>query len=134
MSSIIIERPLQLKMDLIEIEDYFPSFRMKIEILISHPTGSVSYQADDIWFSCTEWDIFINNMKSLQMPNDYSLLNMSQLFELKFKFEQMDIFFAVNVEEPDIEVGSVKINYLNKIDLDVFSQIKSKFYNFSTWW
>ena len=58
MSEINIERPINLKMSLIESEDILPSIKLRVEIVIINLLNKSTYEANDMWFKSTDWDKF----------------------------------------------------------------------------
>ncbi|MDJ1471148.1 hypothetical protein [Xanthocytophaga flava] len=134
MTTITINRPLELNMELVEIDEHVPSFRMSIAVLIKHPTGVVTYQANDIWFENRKWDSFINQLKSSHNQVKISLCDISDFFELTIRQHQNQLFFEIKVEEPETGSGSIRIFYSREIDLDILAQVKERFLDFYSWW
>jgi len=86
MSSISIKKPIALNMDVVEIDEHLPSIKMIVELNIEHPTGKIFYQANDIWFDCSEWDDSALALKQLSGSNNSKacLENLSDNFIIVF--------------------------------------------------
>jgi hypothetical protein len=136
MSSVSIKRPIDIKLDTIEIDNYLPSIKMAVHIEMEHPTGKILYQADDIWFECTQWDNFTATLNQIanNRKGESSLENMSNNFKIKLIYEDRVIKFSFTVHENNISNGEVSINFSSLIDDDLFNQIKSQFVEFEKWW
>jgi hypothetical protein len=50
----------------VEFESHLPSFRAEVSCVISHPTGSFSYNASDVWFDKESYDRFLSSLKAMR--------------------------------------------------------------------
>ncbi len=65
-------------MEVLEKDSYLPSFKIHMCCTIKHPTGSIVYDANDIWFDCTQWDKFIDQLSQLnEQQGSATLSNLS---------------------------------------------------------
>jgi hypothetical protein len=136
MSSISIKRPIGIKLDIIETDNYLPSIKMEVHIEMEHPTGKILYQADDIWFECTHWDNFTATLNQIanNSKGEAFLENMSSNFKVKLIRDGSSIKFNFTVQESNVSDGEASINFSSLIDDDLFNQIKSQFVEFEKWW
>ena len=136
MADISFEKPIAISMDVTETDDYLPSIKMFLKCHIIHPTGFLTYQADDIWFTCSKWDEFLK--KLLIMKNDEkveaSLVDMNEYFEIGISKSQDETFFTLRCQEPNIGEGSITMNFNSQIDIDVLAIIRREFDKFPKWW
>lgn len=139
MSNINIEQPIILKMDIIEVDAYIPSIKMKVDVKMFHPSGFFQYQANDIWFESSEWDKFTNSLIALLSLNsdvEYACLkDMSEYFKIYLLHKSVDQYqFKFSCEEPDMGQGLTKINFTCFINKELLGQWAYTFQNFPKWW
>lgn len=138
MSEISIKRPISIEIDTIETDSYLPSFKVNIKLIIKHPTGLFSYQANDIWLECSMWDNFILDLNTFNNKPNFSikLLDISEYFNLAFTKDKSDeILFKININEPfSGENGEGYIGYQGKLDSNIMDIIKKDFEAFNKWW
>jgi hypothetical protein len=138
MSEIEIRRPISIEIDTIETDSYLPSFKVDIKLEIKHPTGHFSYQANDIWFECSEWDKFTVEINTLNSKTNISLKlsDVSEYFNIIFIKDRLDeTLFKVSINEPFSGVnGEGFMGYQSKIDSNIIDIINSSFQNFNRWW
>ena len=132
MSLINIKIPVSLKMEIVEIDNRLPSFKMEVELNVHHPTGKISYYADDIWFDCLAWDDFISNLQ-INKRTTVKLENMSNNFRIEVSGESGK--FALFCEEMNIGNGGISsVLFSAPIDDDGIAHIKGQFLSFEKWW
>ncbi len=131
-----IDKPLDLRMSLLESEDRLPSIKMLIEVNIVHPTGTASYTAEDIWFDCTQWDKFVNELSKLYTGIDEMALlkSLSEYFEIRVSKAKNVFLFELICKEPDTGNGILECKYYKNIESEELGIIKEKFGEFPKWW
>lgn len=135
MPEIIIQKPITLMMDVLDIDDYTPSMKMLLSVEVNHPTGFFKYQADDIWFSCSEWDIFSNRLSDLGSEKDLLLKDLSEYFRIVIKQKSDNAYlFNLFCSEPEVGKGTTELNFSAIIDSDEIAQVINTFREFPKWW
>lgn len=138
MSEIEIRIPISIEIDTIETDSYLPSFKVNVKLEIKHPTGYFSYQANDIWFECSEWDKFIVGINTLNSKNSITLKlsDVSEYFNVTFiRDNSGETLFKVSINEPFSGVnGEGFISYQSKIDRNTIDIISNSFQDFNRWW
>jgi len=123
-------------MDVVEIDEHLPSIKMTVELNIEHPTGKIFYQANDIWFDCSEWDDFTLALKQLSGSNNSKacLENLSDNFKIVFAKDNNIIKLDFTVLENNSGEGIASIKFSSTIGDDLFIPIKNQFVEFEKWW
>jgi hypothetical protein len=136
MTDIKIYRPMIIDMKIVEIDDYIPSIKMLVNCRIEHPTGSFVYQANDIWFDCSKWDEFVDNLSKIEIMKDVDacLPDMSEYFEIKIVKNSYKLRFIFNCNEPNVGDGHANISFSSPIDFELLKLIKKTFSDFHKWW
>jgi hypothetical protein len=135
MSKISIEQPFELELDLIEVEDRLPSFKTLISLKIGHPTGFFKYQANDIWFECSKWDLFIKELMSLSFETTATLEDMSEQFKFIVEKKSDNQFICRCIcFEPEATWGKANLSFSVTIDSDKLSSLIRVFDEFPRWW
>ena len=131
----VIEKPIGIRMEMVETDDYLPSFKMQVEIQVKHPTGSYHYRADDIWFECAKWDLFVDALQKPGEDETLILLDMSELFSISLaKQDEQEFMLKLFCSEPETGSGQASLSFSKPIDHDQFHQFTGKFINFPKWW
>lgn len=136
MSSIEISRPIKISMEVVEIDNYLPSIKMAVGIELTHPTGTFSYNANDLWFECSSWDNFTLSLKSMTSGSNCiaSLKSMSDAFSIVISFKNRGMIFSLESEEVNIGGGKTILSYQSEIDDDLLGFIRTQFADFEKWW
>ena len=86
----------------VEFDLHLPSFRSEVSCFISHPTGSFSYNASDIWFDKEIYDNFLSSLKSMIYGNGtgarLECSSMYFIFEVR-KFELVKLKCQISICE-----------------------------------
>ena len=128
--SINLNDPIKIFFDEIEIDDYLPSIKFKIDINIKQLTHHLAYSGE-IWIDCNVWDLF---SKGLNKGESAVLHDMSNIFIIKIIKKHDDIEFTWSVKRQDPEGNVMTASYSSKITDDVYSLIRNEFTNYPKWW
>jgi len=135
MAEIVTDKPIVLRMEIAEVDDYLPSMKMFTEVQIKHHTGLFKYQADDIWFECSKWDTFSTGLLDLETLEILRLEDMSEQFEISITKKSINKFlFNCCCSEPELGQGLASLNFSIIIDSDGLSQLVNAFRDFPKWW
>ena len=126
------ERPYGFKLDVIEIDERTPSFKVEIGIQIEHFIHKCSY-AGKLWIECREWDKFILSLKDDKIESS-TLKSISNDFILSFTKNVNPILFEWHFFRVDVLKNSTFMEHKSNIDEDTYSLLKSKFLEFPVWW
>ncbi|MFQ1054817.1 hypothetical protein ACFX2V_07150 [Gilliamella apicola] len=128
--SINLNDPIKIFFDEIEIDDYLPSIKFKIDINIKQLTHHLAYSGE-IWIDCNVWDLF---SKGLNKGESAVLHDMSNIFIIKIIKKHDDIEFTWSVKRQAPEGNVMTASYSSKITDDVYSLIRNEFTNYPKWW
>lgn len=133
-----IRDPLNLSLSVLELDDRIPSFMCRLHLINNHPTGSLAFNADDIWLTCEAWDIFIKELKQLLAGEVAcaSVASMGNGFVLGISHlaRGSEYTLSIRIAEPETGFGSIKTLLEHKIDNDLVSVIARKVTDFDKWW
>jgi len=122
---------LKVRMKLSEMDKVLPSFKVEMNITISHPTGEFTYSANDLWFECCNWDVFTERIASITDKDDAIILNsMSEEFILKLSVNDISIM----IKEMSFYGFPTQLNHTRGITRDDFGIMKNAFLDFDRWW
>lgn len=130
--AIVIEQPIKIVLNEIEIDDRIPSVNFDLYIGINHLMYSMEYKGN-IWIPCCELDNFISSFK-----NGDAEFSLSDTFGNKFiTFKQLDdryYQFCVAKNRRTVNNSAFVVSYSEDISRDVFEVMKSKFVDYSKVW
>ena len=126
------EHPFGFKLDVIEIDERTPSFKVEISIQIAQFIHRCSY-GGKLWIECSEWDRFINSLKD-DRTGVSTLKSISNDFFLSITKDVSPIIFAWRFFRVDVLKNSTFMEHKSNIDEDTYSLLKSKFLEFPVWW
>lgn len=128
--SINLNDPIKIFFDEIEIDDYLPSIKFKIDINMKQLTHHLAYSGE-IWIDCNVWDLF---SKGLNKGESAVLHDMDNIFIIKIIKKQDVIELTWSIKRQDPEGNVMTASYSSKITDDVYSLIRNEFTNYPKWW
>lgn len=136
MTSVKINKPINIAFEILEIEDRFPSIKMAVSLNILHSTGHISYKAGNVWFECSRWDEFALSLNKVDIEKSSKVLleSMSENFLLRISTENNKVAFGVKIIEANSNGGLSEINFSSSIDDDVLGSLKEAFSSLDKWW
>ena len=111
---ISFERPYGFKLDVIEIDEHTPSFKVEISIQIAQFIHRCSY-GGKLWIECSEWDRFINSLKD-DRTGVSTLKSISNDFFLSITKDVSPIIFAWRFFRVDVLKNSTFMEHKSNID------------------
>jgi hypothetical protein len=131
-----LRNPINLTLKLLDTENRLPSMMMSADLQIAHPTGTASYKASDIWFDCTQWDGFTDQLSNLgnEIEGIALLASLSGYFLIKIEITKGIISATVTCKEPDTGNGSFEFSFFKNIDFADLANIKRGFLETERWW
>ena len=136
MQLISIQRPLSIDMEMVDTDTRLPSIKMAVKMEVVHPTGTIIYSANDIWFECSVWDEFVSNILNVSSGGrrDASLKNMSDFFVLNIGIDEGIKRLNFTSREVNAGEGVVSLNFESILDDDMLAAIIEQFTTFEKWW
>lgn len=128
--SINLNHPMKIIFDEIEIDDYLPSIKFKIDINMKQFTHLLVYSGE-LWFDCNIWDQF---SKELREGENAILNDMDDSFFIKIIKVNEFREFTWSIKRQDPDGNIMMANYSGKITDDVYSIIRNEFINYPKWW
>ncbi len=132
--NINIDKPYQLEIKLVEIEDHLPSFKVLLSINSNHLKGKIVYETS-VWFKCDKWDDFENQLSLIKDHKvDEAVLNdLSNDVELKIYRKSHSLFFNVVIKS-FLDDGTAFLNMTSTINDDTFGHFYEKIIGVEKWW
>ncbi|XKM13050.1 hypothetical protein RCS94_08450 [Orbaceae bacterium ac157xtp] len=128
--SINLNDPIKIFFDEIEIDDYLPSIKFRIDINMKQLTHIFTYSGE-IWIDCNAWDLF---SKGLKEGGSAVLKDMDDTFIIKIIKNHDFIEFMWSIKRRDLNENVMTTSYNGKITDDIYSLIKNEFINYPKWW
>lgn len=128
--SIKLDYPIKIIFDEVEIDEYLPSIKFRINIKIKQFTQLLAYDGD-VWVDCNVWDEFSKGLKD----RGSALLNdMDDIFIIKIIKSNGFIEFIWSIKREDLNGNVMSACYRSRISDDVYSVIRNEFLNYPKWW
>ena len=133
-TTIIIFRPLELRIELVELDDI--SFQAEVTFQKNEYGSSVG-GGTSIWFGKSEWLTFIRSLRSFYLDQSScsaTLSDFSKEFILHVERQNKGFFFSLEfqpcISGSDLEL---KFKYSETVDDDAFGAFRSAFEDFPLW-
>lgn len=111
------------------------SSRWSVKLTLSHFTGCFTYEATDIWFEASMWDLFVADLSSPQAQT-LKFVDMSEYFI--FSIERTATCFEIEIQayEPQNSNRLMRLGVQLKSDLDgtFVSKLGDAFMEFPKFW
>lgn len=135
-AEIEVNQPIQLTICLMDIEEYLPSFRVELSCQLPHPTGTFTYGADDIWFTCEEWDRFVSELHGFarNQVNLAILRDASTYFQFSLSKQASQVVVSIACREPESGAASGRLTYQTTLDAAAVAALEQAFAEFPRWW
>ncbi|SQI38548.1 Uncharacterised protein [Leminorella richardii] len=130
--AIVIEQPIKIVLNEIEIDDRIPSVNFDLYIGVNHLMYSTEYKGN-IWIPCRELDSFISSFKNGDAAFSLSDTFGNQFITLK-QVDDRGYQFCVAKSRKTVNNSAFLVSYSEIICRDVFDAIKSKFIDYPTMW
>ncbi|MBE4948004.1 hypothetical protein [Chryseobacterium culicis] len=130
MAEIEIKAPFSLSVNVIEIDDYLPSFKLKM----IHKKEGKNYNFNNeikFWIECHKWDVFLEQIKEGKY---IELIDMDNIIRFNFQLINGTFIVRINSSINSIEINNVISIYEYKVEEELFKQIINKFKEFPKWW
>jgi hypothetical protein len=136
MSVIRISEPVKLQLEIIEYDKVLPSIKVSLQVEMGYSSGSINYNANDIWFECKAWDEFVSGLKRIGSEEDkVALTSMSNNLEISVGVVDGIPLFSIKWRKSFVDnAANACINYEGKLNLDVLNHLQEKFNEFPKWW
>ncbi len=135
MSEINIQKPIILKMEVLETDDYSLTLKMKVYVEFIHPTGIFNYTADDIWFEYSKWDQFTNKLHDLRSDVNLDLEDLSEKFKISLmRKTENEYIITLSCLENNLDKGTIQLSYTSDLDSDSMAHVFNNFLGFPKWW
>ena len=124
-----ISRPLFLSIEVLEVDENIPSFRIEMKISVNQFQNYFQYTGE-FWIKCDEWDSFEKNLEF----NSESINSFQDIDE--------DMRLTIHLDELTWSVKKVSkftnqdisLIFRATINDDEFSSIFREFSDFPKWW
>ncbi|MBC8042140.1 MAG: hypothetical protein IAF08_01730 [Rhizobacter sp.] len=136
MPEIIISEPLSITMNLIEVEERLPSFKMLVKSEVVDLTGSFTYQRE-VWFECSKWDFFVSKLNHVESCTEkIILIDMDEDFTIAIEKDENTarLNFKCSYSPVSRSRASLVMTYDSKLDKEALEKIKNVFNEFPKWW
>ena len=127
---------LSLLLHLQEFETRLPSFRCQVSCTVSHPTGSFSYEASDVWFSTDDFDRFISELDGITR----GALEQARLHDLSdyvvFIVKQSALKTSVSLSAFETSPGraEARLSFTADVDAGFPAALLASLREYARWW
>ena len=124
--------PFWLGINIKECENNLPSLGCEVDIKLQLPRGVFKYTASDIWFECSVFDEFLNQLNLLKsgVKTEAEFYDIDREIILKFTNDQIEL----TVHRMHSEIGSGYLEFKRDFDSDILHQHIQHLSSFAKWW
>ncbi|NSX06947.1 hypothetical protein [Cupriavidus gilardii] len=127
-----IERPFQLKLDVVAIDQHVPSMKANVSFRVEQFGQKLEY-CGSFWFDCASWDSFVAALDSVQnKPARMTDMSGSFVFALQMGTEKIEASWEIKRIALEGAVTTVTCRF--PVDLDDLAHMKEKLKDFPRWW
>ncbi|WP_326983254.1 hypothetical protein VUJ46_01530 [Chryseobacterium sp. MYb264] len=126
-----IKMPFNLSINITEIDDYLPSFKVKM-IYESEGNNFKFNNEIEFWIECKQWDIFLNQLNKKE--KDIELIDINNITRFKFQSIDKDYLITINSSIRTMEINNMINIFEYKVEDELFEQIINGFKKFPKWW
>ena len=136
MSIIIINEPVKLQLEVAEFEEVLSSVIVSLQVEIGNSSGSINYNANDIWFECKAWDEFVSGLNQIGSGEDKAALtSISDNLEIALRVVDGVHLFSIKWKKSFVDnAANLCVDFAGRVNLDVLSHLQEKFNEFPKWW
>ncbi|MDF7675806.1 hypothetical protein PT286_03540 [Neisseriaceae bacterium ESL0693] len=125
---IMINHPIKIFMETIEIDDHLPSLKFNIKFFIDKYGFNASLEGN-FWIECIVFDSFIKNLQSSKLA---ILHDLDQNMKLEINTAQQKMYwFCV---KDDLNGNLVRFESTEQISLDEQKEVLNQFQAYPQWW
>jgi hypothetical protein len=129
---VTIERPFQLKLDVVAIDQHVPSMRANVSVSVEQFGQKLEY-CGSFWFDCASLDSFVAALDSVQKkPARMTDMSGGFVFALQAGTEKFEASWEIKRIALEGSVTTVMCRF--PIDFDDLAHVKEKFAEFPRWW
>jgi hypothetical protein len=126
-----IERPFELKLDVIATDEHVPSMKADVLVQIQQSGNSLEYRGS-LWFECACWEKFVSNLSGIdQSPARLTDMGGCFVLALGTCSEKPEISWEMKKIAMDGAVATATCRF--PADLDTLAHVKRQFTEFLPW-
>ena len=128
--------PLSLLLHPQEFETRLPSFRCQASCTVSHPTGSFSYEASDVWFSTDDFDRFISELDGITRGTleQARLHDLSDYVVLTVTQSGRKTSVSLSAFEPSPGCAEARLTFTAEVDAGFPAAVLASLREYERWW
>jgi hypothetical protein len=130
--SMSIDRPFQMRIEMIEADDHIPSMKIQTSVEVRQFGQLLRYDSA-VWFDCASWDSFIKKL-SINPLNMAELEDMGRHFHLKIEATDGAAKIHWNATRTTPLGAKCAAFFEAPIDSDTLAHIRQRFSEFPHWW
>ena len=128
-----ILQPIELHLEVIEIDDYVLSMRVNLRIIVPLFQHVHRYEGA-FWIECAMWDKFTDALHASPLQ-EAVLKDISGYFSLTLRRTEEGVLFIWESAKTDISgYRQMNATFSSKIDDDILGKIRNEFLSFPNWW
>ncbi len=130
------DAPVSLVLEVLEVEDTYPSFRCSVSAIVHHPSGRFTYDASDIWFATEDYDRFLAQVTAMTQGTGHRarLRDMSDYVALEIVRDERTTTLALKVLEPFPNQDRAVLTFEGTVDADYPARVLARLAAFQPWW
>jgi hypothetical protein len=133
MTTINLPNLLDIDFDILQIENEYKTFQVKLACVLHHHTSHKKMVFDSLWFENAKWDDFITYLDKGLNDRPAVLADISKKNFIKVMFDLRFIKLKIESKERFAD-GYLNFDSLLKMNSDQFSVFRSGFKSLDKWW
>lgn len=125
---IIINHPIKIFMETIEVDDHLPSLKFNIKFFINKYDFNAALECN-FWVECIVFDSFIKNLQSSKLA---ILHDFDHNMKLEINATQKKMYWFCMKD--DLNRNVVKFEGKEQISLDEQKEVLNQFQAYPKWW
>lgn len=125
---ILINKPIKISLDTIDIDKHLPSLEFCIQIS-TQKTGYTTNISYNTWIECDIFDSFISKLKNAETA---CLYDMDKNFKLQINVEKSKMLWSIT--SCDLKGNFSKSEGVELLDLSDINLILETFNQYPKWW
>ncbi len=127
-----LPNPFWFGINIIESEEKLPSIGCNVDLRLELPRGKFSYSATGIWFECSVYDEFIDQLKGLLKGT----ASKAELYDIdrEIVYAITTEIISVSVHRIHSEKGTGFMEFKLDYDSDLITQYIANLESFAKWW
>ena len=128
--------PVSVVLQPLEYEANYPSFRCRATCVIEHPTGRLTYEASDVWFSTEQFDCFLLELSGITRGSHEQarLHDLSDCVVLTFIQNGRKTGVSLDIVERSPDSAEARLSFASDVGAEFPAAILNQLKEYDRWW